>query len=316
MCVTMTQVRQIFHGATYFLTRRVLRDKLLRPDPEVTALILYSLAIASNLYEVQIHAFCAMPSHIQLVASDPNRKLPHFLRCFHHLVAMGLKRLRNLKGVVWDNARTGVLRLLTLTAIYEKIVYTLANPVVMGAVSRADKWSGAKSLVADLGTSHWHVSRPKFYFRSNRPKWPATQNLPIHLPPGVTDVDAFRQQIASQLGKIEKEYRKRTKHRKRRKPKTVLHSRHILGTGKNTKMFENSSFAAGNGHQDVFEAELAAMKAFRASYRNALAKWQTGDRNATFPRGTWWMSEFHNAKTETHEKTILEKQGHQSSITP
>jgi putative transposase len=314
MRVAMTQARQIFHGATYFLTRRVLRKKLLRPDPEITALILYSLAVAASLYEVQIHAFCAMPSHIHLVASDPDKKLPHFLRCFHHLVAMGVKRLRNLEGVVWDNARTGVLRLLTLAAIKEKIVYTLANPVIMGAVSRVKQWTGAMSRVTHLGANDWRVPRPQFYFRTHRPKWPANQDLPIHLPPGVTDAVDFRQQIAKQLVLIEEGCRNRTKQRKCKKQKKSVYSSYKLKTGNRTSSFENSVFAAGEGHQEVFETELVTSKTFRASYRDALAKWQAGDRSVAFPRGTWWMSEFHKANIAEAETTTIPSKSIETSL--
>ncbi|HRI71178.1 MAG TPA: transposase [Polyangium sp.] len=294
----MTQARTIIHGATYFLTRRVLHRKLLRPDPALTILIRYSLAIAVSRHEVQIHAFCASSTHIHLVVTDPNKSLPHFLRCFHHLVAMGVKRLHNWKGVVWDNSRTSVLRLLTMTAIKEKIAYTLANPVIVGAVSHADDWSGARSRVSDMGTDMKSIALPDFYFRSKSKKWPARVDLPISLPPGVTGTAAFREEIQNALDLIEEKNQNRNKQRKRKKQRKKVNSKPKRKVINTSSRVENSTIAAGNGHEDIFAAECAAMKAFRSSYRSALAQWRTGDRSANFPRGTWWMCEFHRANID------------------
>ena len=114
----MAYPRIIFPGKTYLLTRRTLRRYfLLLPDEEMKELIEYSLAVAANRYQIQVHAFCAMSTHIHVVLTDTRGRLPFFLAYFHRLVAMGTKILRNWEGSIWDSEQTSVVELLTRDAI-------------------------------------------------------------------------------------------------------------------------------------------------------------------------------------------------------
>ena len=84
--------------------------------------------------------------------------------------------------------------------------------------------------------------------------------------------------------------------------------RHFMGADKVTKVspYEratswedirslNPAFAVGRGQQRAKELAIKALKAFRSAYREALKRWRSGDRNAAFPVGTWWMATFHGA---------------------
>ena len=102
----MSYPRKIHPGKTYMITRRTLRRYfLLRPDEEMKELIEYSLAMAANLYKMEVHAFCAMSTHIHVVLTDTRGLLPMFLASFHRLVAMGTKALRQWDGSVWERIR-------------------------------------------------------------------------------------------------------------------------------------------------------------------------------------------------------------------
>jgi len=60
----------------------------------------------------------------------------------------------------------------------------------------------------------------------------------------------------------------------------------------------NPTFAAGGD----LEAALGAvdrLRGFRASYREVLAQWRNGDRDVTWPPGTWWMRVHHIASCAT-----------------
>src|SRR6185503_18929727 len=110
----MSQPREIVPGATYLVTRRTLRRHFLfRPDAAITQLLVYALAVSAHRYGVQVHAFCAMSTHLHLVLTDVKGALPLFLQFFHRLVALGTKVLRAWEGPVWDHDATSVVRLLT-----------------------------------------------------------------------------------------------------------------------------------------------------------------------------------------------------------
>lgn len=265
----------------------------------MTQFILYSLAVAADQFAIQINAFCAMSTHIHMVVTDPNGVLPRFLRFFHHLIAMGAKLLRNWKGSVWDNARTSVMRLLTTEAIIEKITYTLANPVLAGAVQHAHQWSGARSLVKEIGIGSRQIPRPRFYFSSQNPKWPKDATLQVEVPPMIICAKEFLSIIAERIAKEEKKAHKRKQGRsngKKHRASTI--SPYKRSMSKETQFTLNSTIAVGQGDLDAYKKAIAAVRSFRAAYRKALTRWQTGDRDVSFPKGTWWMREFHAANVD------------------
>src|SRR4029078_9093840 len=109
----MSQPRKIVPGATYLITRRTLRRHLLfRPDAAITQLVVYILAVSARRYGMQVHALCAMSTHLHLVVTDVEGVLPRFLQFFHRLVALGTKVLRKWEGPVWDHEATSVVGLL------------------------------------------------------------------------------------------------------------------------------------------------------------------------------------------------------------
>jgi putative transposase len=285
----------IFPSKTYLLTRRTMRRYfLLRPDDEMRGLIEYSLAVAARLYGMQVHAFCAMSTHIHVVLTDTRGRLPLFLAYFHRLVAMGTKILRSWEGSMWDSEPPSVVELLTPDAIVEKIAYVLANPVAAGAVFNPDEWPGAKTTVADIGQTVLKTRLPKVFFDPTN--WLDVVALPIALPPTIAEADAnaFRNEVAKALA-LEVE-----KARTTIAPENVLGAQRAVTISPETRSKTpeptrnlNPTFAVGRGHSDVAVVAACAVKAFRAAYRAAIAQWRTRDREVAFPPGTWWMRVFH-----------------------
>lgn len=297
-CPPMSQPRSIVPGATYLLTRRVLlRHMLLRPDAAITSLILYTLAVSARRYDIQVHAFCAMSTHLHLVVTDVRGVLPEFLQYFHRIVALGTKVLRAWEGPVWDHEATSVVRLATPQAVVEKIAYTLANPVAAGLVERASEWPGAKVLVEQLG-GVIPTARPPVYFDAANPTWPEQAALELVLPPSIeaSDADAFRQRVAEELARAEA-------HARAEAPRdgvlgadrAVLVSPHARATGVEALRARNPTFAVGRRAGEAWRRAVAEVRAFRAAYRVALEQWCNGAREILFPRGTWLMRVFHGA---------------------
>lgn len=297
----VSQPREIVPGATYLITRRVLRRHLLfRPDPAITQLLLYTLAVSARRYGIQVHALCAMSTHLHIVVTDVNGVLPRFLQFFHRIAALGTKVLRQWEGPVWDHASTSVVRLLTRAAVVEKIAYVLANPVAAGLVRHAREWPGATVDVGKLGRGTLRATRPTVYLDPENPQWPEEATLPLALPPIVEQDNAedFRREVAAELERLEAQAHAEIQRQGLR----------FLGADRASKVspyeratsFEalrdrNPTFAVGRGQGDAWRIARAAVRAFRSSYRAALDLWRAGVRSVEFPAGTWWMHTFHGA---------------------
>ncbi|WP_437322002.1 transposase [Sorangium sp. So ce385] len=303
----MSQPRAIVPGATYLLTRRVLRRHfLLRPDSAITRLVIYSLAVSARRYGILVHALCVMSTHLHLVATDTRGELPRFLQRFHRIVALGAKILRAWEGPIWDHEATSVVQLSTRDALVEKIAYTLANPAIAGLVEHAHEWPGAKVLVRELGCGTLRARRPEIYFNPKNPEWTEEATIPITLPPMIANSDAerFRREVTAQLDLHEKQARATLKQRglsflgRARAGKISPYKR---ATTVEPIRGLNPTFAVGRGRTDARNNAIAAMHAFRTAYRRSLEQWRAGVRNTIFPVGTWWMRVFHGVSVDRGE---------------
>ncbi len=295
----MSLPRSILPGATYLLTRRVLRRHfLLRPDAAITSLIVYALAVSARRFGIHVHALCAMSTHLHLVVTDEQGVLPSFLQFFHRILALGTKVLRAWEGPVWDHEPTSVVRLTTREAVVQKIAYTLANPVAAGLVRHASEWPGAKATVHELAGGVLRAARPCVYLDPTNPAWPAEASLEMSLPPmfGSEEAEEFRRKVAAELALEEA-----TAHASREGEGVLGAERaRSLSPYERATSFEpvracNPTFASGHGDQDAWRRAAAVVRAFRVAYRAALAHWCEGVRDVLFPAGTWWMRVFHGA---------------------
>ncbi|KYF78867.1 transposase [Sorangium cellulosum] len=300
----MSQPREITPGATYMITRRVLRRHLLfRPDAAITQLLIYALAVSARRYGLRVHALCAMSTHLHLIVTDVAGVLPRFLQFFHRIVALGTKVLRTWEGPVWDHEAPSVVRLLTRAAVVEKIAYILANPVAAGLVRHAREWPGAKVDMDALGHGVLRAARPSAYLDPENPQWPEEITLSLSLPPVIEQdgAEAFRQEVAAELERQEAQAH----------AELLRQGRRFLGAERvgevspyaRATSFEalrecNPTFAVGSEQGDAWRIAGAAVRAFRASYRAALERWRAGVRSVVFPAGTWWMRVFHGVMVQ------------------
>lgn len=295
----MSQPRSIVPGATYLVTRRtLLRHMLFRPDAEITRLIVYSLSVSARRFGIQVHALCAMSTHVHLVLTDVHGLLPSFLHLFHRLVALGTKVLRTWEGPVWDHEATSAVRLLTRQAMVEKIAYTLANPVTAGLVRHAHEWPGATVRVDEIGCGTLHATRPDIYFDATNSQWPQEERLSLTLPPIIGESNAadFCRDVAAELAREEAQARETLERRGAvvvGSKRAVVVSPHARATSIEELRGRNPTFAVGRGNGEMLKGAVAALRAFRSSYREALAVWRTGVRLVMFPAGTWWMRVLH-----------------------
>jgi REP element-mobilizing transposase RayT len=298
----MSQPRKIVAGATYLVTRRTLRRHLLlRPDEAITRIIVYLLAVSAARFDLQVHALCAMSTHLHLVVTDPRGVLPDFLHYFDRIVALSTKVLRKWEGPLWDQDGPSVVELLTPAAVVEKIAYVLANPVAAGLVWDAREWPGAKVAVEDIGRGELRAKRPEVYLNPKNPAWPEHAALPIALPPTIEEdgAESFRRAVAAELERMQTKARAELQEQGRRflgAARALSVSPYERATSFEALRDRNPTFAVGSNQGDAWRAAAGAVRAFRASYRAALERWRAGARAVAFPVGTWWMRTFHGAE--------------------
>jgi putative transposase len=297
----MSQPREVVPMATYLITRRtILRHMLLRPDPVMTRIVVYLLAVMARRHGIRVHALCAMSTHIHLVVTDVRGTAPEFFRDYHHLVSLCTQVHRGWTDVVWDKCQTSAVRLETPAAVVEKIAYVLANPVAAGLVRRAHEWPGAKVVVNDIGQGTLRAQRPAVYLNPKKRKWPAEAELPIELPPGVAPGEAasFRRQVETEVLRLEAQAHAEMKER-RRSFLGAERAGAVSPTARATTMEpaidRNPTFAVGRDQGDAWQRAAAAVQAFQLAYEAALASWRAGVRHAVFPPGTWLMRVLHAA---------------------
>lgn len=297
----MSQPREIIPGATYLITRRTLRRHFLfRPDTAITQLIVYALAVSASRFGLQVHALCAMSTHLHLVVTDEQGVLPRFMHFFHRIVALGTKVLRKWEGPVWDHGATSVVRLLTPRAVVEKIAYVLANPVAAGLVPHAREWPGAKANADEIGHEELQAARPSVYLDPSNPQWPEEAKLLISLPPSVEPDGAprFIAEVGAEIERLEVLAREEMGRQGYRFLGAAAAS--VVSPDERVTSFEalrdrNPTVAVGRAQGGAMRAAAAAVSAFRRTYRAALDRWRVGIREAVFPAGTWWMKAFHGA---------------------
>jgi REP element-mobilizing transposase RayT len=286
------------------VTRRtVRRHHLFRPDPAIRRLYLYTLAVCAREFGVLVHAITLMSTHEHLAVTDVRGRLPDFLRRLHRLVSLGTKVLRKWEGPTWDHERSSVVRLLTKQAVIEKLAYVAANPVKAGLVHNAKDWPGITVLPHELARRTFIVERPDGFFDPNNPKWPERLELTLTLPPAFdNDPNAVRESVAVELAHQERLARKEVAARGWR----VLGAERVrrISPYRRAMSFEplrgrNPTFAVGRRQKDAFFQAVAALRAFRRAYRNALEQWREGLRSVVFPQGTWCMCRVHGAAAQT-----------------
>jgi REP element-mobilizing transposase RayT len=282
------------------ITRRTLRrTHLFRPDLRFNQLCLYLLAVYSERYNIDIHAIVVMSTHEHLIVTDREGRIPDFLRDYHRELAMATKTLRRWDGAVWDDAPTSRVELCTPQAVVEKLAYIMANPVDAALVKRAGDWPGVNTLPHQLGTQTWTVKRPDFYFDPDNPQWPETATLGLAIPLTPWSLQELQRRVALELTGIESEALRRV----HAKGSRVLGRSCVLQGSPYDQVKRreplrclNPQIAVGRGQRHAFIQAVRVLRMFRQAYRIALAEWQSGCRNVTFPPATWQMCWLHRAE--------------------
>ena len=250
------------------------------------------LALASERYGVQVHAYCVMSNHYHLVVTDDDARLPACLQYLDALVARAINSLLGRKeDFFWGPDSFSAVELAGPEAIIDKASYTLANPVAAGLVRSAHRWPGLWSSPTAMKAGSLEALRPTHFF-DQKGGMPEVVMLKLTAPPGFPTAEAFLEQLMDSLAEREAEAWKKVpgflgvarvlSQKVTARPRSAESRRGL-----------NPRVAARDPKRRV-EA-LDRLMSFLARYRKALSEWQRGRRDVLFPLGTYQMRVAHGA---------------------
>ena len=279
----MTLPRRVLPERTYLITRRCSERRFfLRPDPVVTGIFEYLLALACARHGIRLHAFVCMSNHYHLVITDVEGRLPAFAQYFNSLLARSVNRARGRWEAFWTRESYSAVELLETEDVFEKMVYTLVNPVRAGLVGRATSWGGATSVGMRFGARRV-VARPAGFFKDTMPE---TAVLELSAPEEF-ERGAVGERLRRRVEEVEEEIRKQLG----RRPvgmRAVL--REDWSSSPHTRAPRrrlNPRFAARCTAVRV--AALVEYRRWVDEYRRVLGRFVGGERDVGWPIGTFRM---------------------------
>jgi len=289
----------------WVVDRRTTRRYLLfRPDKQrhIENAFWYCLGVCANEVSLEVHAATLMSTHTHLVYSDPQGLQPDFKREFHRTFACCVKAILGWpEEVLRSNSAGGEHEPANEEALVSDIGHLIANPVAAFAVRYAKDWPGAKTVASDIGTRVITATRPDFYFSPRNTRWPDKVELRLTMPEALVakyGEQGARDRIAEEVKRREHQAWDEAKaggiaFKGARRVQRTAHT----ARARRYEVFGkvNPRFSAA-GDAETAAAKLSELKQFDADYDQALARWMSGDRQAVFPYGTWWMRVHHRVR--------------------
>lgn len=286
----MSLPRPILPGRIYLLTRRCVdRLLLLRPDEEVNRAFKYCLGIAAERYGIRIIHALVMGNHYHAVVYDPHGMLPRFLQYFHAISAGAFKRVRGKRENFWSTDEASYCHLVELRDVLEKVVYTLANPVIGHLVERVSHWPGASTLAWNDGREVV-LERPKHLFGAES-TLPESVTMQLIAPPCFdgSHEEWSKMVLAGVEAKELEMAAKRAAAGKRILGRKAVREASPWSRPKSAERRSRlRPFIAAKNLVARVPA-LEALARFRRAYRFARALFKLGWREVPFPAGTWAM---------------------------
>lgn len=262
---------------------------LLCPGEQLNEIVRYVLAVAAERFGVLLHSFCFMSNHFHLVLTDPRRQLPAFEQYFASLIARSCNALHGHWESFWAPGSYSAVVLLDERTVFDKMAYTLANPVSAGLVRRGSEWPGVWSSPNIIGGKPATVSRPDHFFRAEGPM-PDAACLRVVPPPGVESVEDFRRALKREVQRREDEKAQRlaSEH------KSFLGVRRVLAQRPLDRPLEPEPRRKMNPRVACQDEEkrreaIEKLQEFVRTYREAWKWFASGLRSVLFPHGTYWM---------------------------
>jgi REP element-mobilizing transposase RayT len=178
-----TPPRTLRPGETRLVTRRCSERRFfLAPlDKTTQQIFLYVLGLTLRRRRFELHAFCVLSNHYHIVGTDLDADLPAFTRDLNSQLALVLNQHLDRRESLWTRDPASYVRLVDGDDIFEKMVYTLTNPVSAELVASHEKWPGAYSPIDRIGAERAMViQRPEGYFDPE--VYPKTVEIRLTIP--------------------------------------------------------------------------------------------------------------------------------------
>jgi REP element-mobilizing transposase RayT len=292
--------------------RAVGRSFRFRPSARVNATLLFVLAYALSRFAVELHEFCWMSNHYHLVLTSRDAKLPRLIQLLNSLASRALNALRGWSGA---NFQPGyhISVETDADAVLEHCAYTLANPCEADLVNQAHQWGGLTSYPLSYGDKIT-IERPRFGLwsalrkhlmrsrgrasRAGRTTTPETVTLELVRPPVWPDKsDAeVRAEVLRRVAARERAAdKKRSEDRRRALGMKRVRAQHWAAIpSKREDLFGPVPRAAGD--RWARRAAEQRDREFERAYREARARWRSGERDVEFPFGTFLMREMFDVR--------------------
>jgi len=286
----MTQPRQVVEDRSYMLTRRCSERRFfLRPCKEVEQAFMYCFAVAAQRYQLVAYWIVVMSTHHHDGVRDPLGNYPDFLRYFHSLLARCLNVHLSRWEAFWSTEQSGVVHLGDADAIFDKMIYSLGNPVADHLVDKVCYWPGFSSLRYQLSDKPVVVKRPHWFFDPDG-DMPEQAALRFERPPEFAHLsheqwcDKIRAALAEQERKAA-EQRQRTGGKIVGRKAILRRSPYSCPTSCSERRALRPQVATKNKRRRI--ELLKALEHFRSSYRQAFDRRRGGNTDVLFPFGTF-----------------------------
>ena len=282
----MSIPRPILKGELHFITRRTSERRFfLRPSKVRNREIEYCIAVAAQRRNIQIHALVVMSNHWHCVASDPDGRMPDFLRDAHSWIAKTINKKLGREESLWCSRQTSLVRAKGDENVLARVVYTMANPVEAGLVAHGRSWPGVRACWPSARKA---CARPSLF--SKKGTMPAEASLVLVRPPGFEcfDDDALDAFLRGAIEQREKYHRDnmQVEGRKALGRRAVLAQSSRGAPGSRAPRRRMSPRVAERDKSRRIEA-LQRLDGFLQRYRVALKMWRAGFRDVVFPPGTY-----------------------------
>lgn len=309
----MTPPKCIRPGRVWLVTSSCI-GRLFRlvPNRKTVRLTWACLAAAAQKFrgEIRLHAFKFMSNHYHLLVTDVKGVLPAFMEWFNSLLARSLNASRGESGKNFEPPSYQRIALDDAQRQLQAAAYIVTNGCAAHLVSQSRHWKGVSSIHLRFGESKT-VKRPGIGLwaakpsqlqqrrsaRSGRDRYsriviPAESTMVLHGLPGLAGLDDEEQHamLMAEVHRLESVYsdERRALQIKVAGWRTVESQHYNTAPSSRRPLFDRRpTFAASTPERRA--AMAAEEKSFRRDYYSALHRFQSGDRDVSFPFGTWFM---------------------------
>jgi REP-associated tyrosine transposase len=288
----MSLPRRVLPGRTYLITRRCSERRFfLRPSKRCRQALLFCLAEAARRSGVQICALLVMSNHYHAVIHDPHGRHPRFTEHAHKLIAKTMNAQLGRWEALWASEPCSVVECVDATDAFDKLIYTLTNPVNDDLVERATDWPGLTSLTAQLRDRTMTARRPLSFFAKHG-RLPPSATLVLHRLPGFEHLSQtqWADKIRSAVSRVERQAaakRARSGRRLKGRKAVLRDSPHDRPTTHAPRKTLSPRIAARNKWRRIEALRRNAQ--FQRDYRAAFHARRAGNLAAIFPAGSYQL---------------------------